>query len=121
MKTMRALRITAVNQLEVTEVAAPIPAVGEVVVAIRAAALNHRDVWIKQGHYAGLKWPCRPGSDGAGVVVAVGSADDSAWIGREVVINPSFGWGASEHAQGSNFTILGLPRARGMEGVDLFS
>ena len=107
---MRAVQFTGVNQLNVTEVRDPEPAVGEVVVALRAAALNHRDVWIKQGQYAGLKWPCRPGSDGAGVVVAVGSADDSAWIGREVVINPSFGWGASEHAQGLSFTILGLPR-----------
>ena len=110
MKTMRALRITAVNQLEVTEVAAPIPAVGEVVVAIRAATLNHRDVWIKLGQYAGLKFPCIPGSDGAGVVAAVGAGVEAAWVGREVMINPALDWGASPRAQGDKFQILGLPR-----------
>lgn len=71
-------------------------------VAIRAAALNHRDVWIKSGQYAGLKWPCIPGSDGAGTV---------SGNGREVIINPSFGWGGEERAQAAQtFSILGLPR-----------
>ncbi len=107
---MRAVQFTGVDQISVAEVCDPAPAAGEVVVALRAAALNHRDVWIKQGQYAGLKWPCRPGSDGAGVVCAAGVAVDPAWLGREVVINPSFEWGAAEHAQGPSFTILGLPR-----------
>jgi NADPH:quinone reductase-like Zn-dependent oxidoreductase len=103
---MRAVRLTAVNQLEVSAVPAPVPAAGEVVVNLRAAALNHRDVWIKAGQYAGLKWPCIPGSDGAGVV----TAGDPAWTGREVIINPSFHWGDREAAQGKDFEILGLPR-----------
>lgn len=103
---MRAVQFTAINQLEIAEAPAPVPAAGEAVVAIRAAALNHRDVWIKLGQYAGLKWPCRPGSDGAGVV----TAGDPAWLGREVIINPSFHWGDSEQAQGPAFNILGLPR-----------
>ncbi len=107
---MQALTFTAVNEITVATAPEPQPAVGEAVVAIRAAALNHRDLWIKTGQYAGLKWPCQPGSDGAGVVVKVGDGVDAAWIGREVVINPSFDWGANEQAQGPNFTILGLPR-----------
>lgn len=107
---MKAVVLSAVNQLSVSEVPAPVPAAGEVVVTIKAAALNHRDVWIKAGQYAGLKFPCIPGSDGAGVVSAVGEGVDAAWIGREVIINPSFGWGASAAAQGMEFSILGLPR-----------
>ncbi len=107
---MRAVQFTGVDQLSVVDVHDPEPVAGEVVVALRAAALNHRDVWIKQGQYAGLKWPCRPGSDGAGVVCAAGAGVGAAWLGREVVINPSFGWGLCENAQGPNFTILGLPR-----------
>ena len=70
---MRALRIEAVGALAVREVPDPVPAPGEAVVDIRAAALNHRDVWIKLGQYAGLKYPCIPGSDGAGVVSSVGA------------------------------------------------
>ena len=108
---MQALTFTAVNEITFTTAPEPQPAAGEAVVAIRAAALNHRDVWIKTGQYAGLKWPCQPGSDGAGVVMAVGDGMDAAWIGREVVINPSFDWGSDEQTQGPNFTILGLPRA----------
>jgi NADPH:quinone reductase-like Zn-dependent oxidoreductase len=107
---MQALTLTAVNEIKVAAVPDPEPAAGEVIVALRAAALNHRDVWIKTGQYAGLKWPCRPGSDGAGVVAAVGAEVDATWIGREVIINPSFDWGTREQAQGPKFTILGLPR-----------
>jgi len=107
---MRAVRIEAIGKVAVSEVPDPIPAEGEVVVEVRAAALNHRDVWIKLGQYAGLRYPCVPGSDGAGVVASVGPGADASWVGREVVINPAFDWGTSEGAQGTGFTILGLPR-----------
>ncbi len=108
---MRALQLTAINQLALADLPEPQPAAGEVLVTLRAAALNHRDVWIKQGQYAGLKFPCVPGSDGAGVVAALGAGVDPAWLNREVIINPAFDWGPSEHAQGGDFSILGLPRA----------
>lgn len=107
---MRAVRLTGINQIEIADVPTPSLAAGEALVAIRAAALNHRDVWIMLGQYAGLKYPCIPGSDGAGVVEAVGAGVDRAWIGREVIINPSLNWGADESAQGAGFSILGLPR-----------
>jgi NADPH:quinone reductase-like Zn-dependent oxidoreductase len=107
---MRAVRIEGVGRVAVTEVPDPVPGPGEALVAVRAAALNHRDVWIKLGQYAGLRYPCIPGSDGAGLVASVGPGSDASWVGREVVINPGSGWGPSEKAQGSGFTILGLPR-----------
>ena len=96
--------------MTVTEVPDPQPAAGEVIVAVKAAALNHRDVWIKSGLYAGLKWPCLPGSDGAGQVVALGEGVDLTWRGQDVIINPCFSWGDREDAQAPDFTILGLPR-----------
>lgn len=106
---MRAVQFPAVNALNLGEVADPKPATGEAVVALKAAALNHRDLWIKKGQYAGLKFPIIPGSDGAGVVVSGG---DSAGFrpGDEVIINPSFDWGEDPPAQGAGFSILGLPR-----------
>src|SRR5215831_2271910 len=85
------------------------PESGEAVVAIRCAALNHRDVWIQKGLYAGLKFPIILGSDGAGVVIETGSGVDPAWRGKEVIINPSIAWGESERWQGKDFRILGLP------------
>jgi zinc-binding alcohol dehydrogenase/oxidoreductase len=109
-ESMQAVRLMALHQLAIEAVPAPAPAAGEAVVAIRAAALNHRDVWIKSGQYAGVHYPCTPGSDGAGVVRSVGPGADPAWIGREVIINPALEWGADLRAQGAAFSILGLPR-----------
>ena len=77
---MRVVQLPAINQIALAVVPDPLPATGEVVVSIHAAALNHRDVWIKLGQYAGLKWPCIPGSDGAGIVTEVGSGVDPAWV-----------------------------------------
>ncbi len=51
------------------------------------------------------------GSDGAGTVLTVGSPKDTAWVGREVIINPALDWGVNPRAQGSQFRILGLPDA----------
>ena len=51
---------------------------GDAIVRVHAAALNHRDVWIQKGQYAGLKYPIVPGSDGAGVVVESPDAADSS-------------------------------------------
>lgn len=117
---MRALQLTAVNRLELREVPDPVPGPGEVLVKIAAAALNHRDLWIKLGQYAGLQFPSIPGSDGVGTVVATGPGLDHGalingqpppdWLGKRVIINPAFGWGANESAQHPDFTILGLPR-----------
>lgn len=108
---MRAVQIVGVGQLAVAEVPIPVAGRGEVVVRIQAAALNHRDYWILQGQYAGIVYPCTPGSDGAGAVESVGPGVDPAVVGRSVIINPSFGWGHSAAAQGPEFSILGLPRA----------
>ncbi|MDO8539098.1 MAG: zinc-binding dehydrogenase [Opitutaceae bacterium] len=107
---MRAVQLAGVNQLAVVDVPDPAPQRGEVVVALRAAALNHRDVWIKSGQYAGLKFPITPGSDGAGIVAECGEGVDPSWRGREVIINAGFNWGDRETAQGAQFSILGLPR-----------
>ncbi|RMF58037.1 MAG: alcohol dehydrogenase [Calditrichaeota bacterium] len=97
------------DSLKIKEVPDPQPGPGEVVVEVKASALNHRDVWIIQGLYAGIKTPIILGSDGAGVVKEVGDGVDSGWIGQEVIINPSLDWGENPRVQGKNYRILGLP------------
>jgi len=79
---------------------APDPTAGknEAIVSIRAAALNHRDLFITQGLYAGIKTPCILGSDGAG-----------EWRGNRVLLYPALGWGNNPNFQGSNFRVLGMP------------
>src|ERR1700743_2242155 len=67
---MKALVIGDKHQpLEMREVSDCTAGPGEAIVRVHAAALNHRDVWIQKGQYAGLKFPVVPGSDGAGGVV----------------------------------------------------
>jgi zinc-binding alcohol dehydrogenase/oxidoreductase len=91
------------------EVDKPVLAPGEVLVKIKAAALNRRDYWITIGRYAGIKYPSILGSDGSGIVAEVGSNADQSWLGREVIINPSNNWGDHPEYQSKEFTILGLP------------
>ncbi|MBI2496712.1 MAG: zinc-binding dehydrogenase, partial [Opitutae bacterium] len=107
---MKATVLTAVKKpLEVREVPDLTAAPGRAVVRLKAAALNHRDLWIQLGLYANIKLPLIPGSDGAGVVESVGDGVDRAWLGREVIINPSLNWGPDLRAQGPAFCILGMP------------
>jgi len=100
------------ERLRLEEVGDPAPGAGEVVVRVKAAALNHRDVWIRSGtgaYAGGFKQRVILGSDGAGEVLSVGSGVDPALVGRAVVINPSLDWGDDDAAQGPDFRILGLP------------
>ncbi len=82
----------------------------QVLVKLRSAAINHRDLWAtlelasvtnKEGVVLG--------SDGCGVVEDVGEDADPLLIGMEVVINPSLEWGNNSNVQGDSFKILGNP------------
>lgn len=98
------------HPLSLETVETPNPRPGEALVRLKTAALNHRDLWQRKGAYgkmAGL--PCVLGSDGCGVVEAVGTDADNAWIGRVVVINPSLDWGPADEAPGPLWRILGIP------------
>jgi NADPH:quinone reductase-like Zn-dependent oxidoreductase len=107
---MKAAVLVGVKQpLVVREEPDPAAAAGQAVVRLKAAALNHRDLWSQLGLYPGLKLPIILGSDGAGVVTSVGSEPDATWMEREVIINPSLDWGSDSRAQGPDFRILGLP------------
>jgi NADPH:quinone reductase-like Zn-dependent oxidoreductase len=87
----------------------PEPRAGHAIVRLRSAALNHRDIWIRKGLYAGIKFPTILGSDGAGIVESVGDGVDATLVGREVIINPGLDWGADSRSPGPQFRILGMP------------
>lgn len=107
---MQALVLEGISQpLKLQEVPTPQPGPGQVLVQLHAAALNHRDVWIQKGQYAGLKFPAILGSDGAGTVVELGEGAPAELRGQAVVINPGHDWGSDPAAQAREFTILGLP------------
>jgi len=97
------------EMLRVEDVPDPVASAGQVVVRLRAAALNHRDLFICQGQYAGLRFPIIPGSDGVGVVAEIGPGVTGVRQGDPVVINPSLEWGDDARVEGPRWRILGLP------------
>ena len=99
---------SAENPIVYKEIDKPLPGAGEVLVQVKAAALNRRDWWICQGKYAGLKYPTTLGADGAGIVTEAGEGAEK-WLNKEVIINPSHNWGEHAEFQSKEFKILGLP------------
>lgn len=96
---MKALVLNALNQpLSFQSAEEAAVSQGHVAVSLMASALNHRDLFITQGLYAGISLPVIPGSDGAGLL-----GD------RRVVIYPALEWGDSPDFQGKDFRVLGMP------------
>ena len=98
---MKAAMIRKFGNLDVVEVGdLPVPKIGpqQVLVKVRAAALNHLDIWVRSGVVPGLDMtkPHILGCDGAGEVAEVG-AEVKRWkVGDEVVLNPGISCGRCE-------------------------
>ena len=75
--------------LRYDDVPDPKPGPGEVLVRMRACALNHLDVWVRQG-WPGLKleMPHWTGADVAGEVAALGEGVTAREVGQRVVVEP---------------------------------
>lgn len=97
------------EQLVLEEVPTPQPRAGEVLVILRAAALNRRDILMRSRPQVASMMPFIPGSDGAGVVAATGAGVERVKEGDEVVIYPSLWWGIFESHPSEDFQILGGP------------
>jgi NADPH:quinone reductase-like Zn-dependent oxidoreductase len=109
MKALMLTRTDGPGSVELQDIAKPTPAAGEVCVALRAASLNYRELWISRGQYPGMKLPSGLGADGAGVIDAVGEGVDSVNIGREVVLYPGLGWGDNPNYPAKQFALYGMP------------
>jgi NADPH:quinone reductase-like Zn-dependent oxidoreductase len=100
--------------LVLEEVPDPAPAPGEVLIRLRASALNHLDIWIRQG-LPSVPKPRILGADGAGVVEALGEGVDSFELGEAVVINPGVEAPdgsihvIGEHGDGTNAQLIAVP------------
>lgn len=104
---MKAIRIHEDGGPEVLryeDVPDPVAGDGEVLVSLRAASLNHLDLWIRKG-LPSVPKPRILGADGAGVRV------DN---GERVVINPGLEHGAmitviGEHTDGTHCELIAVP------------
>jgi NADPH:quinone reductase-like Zn-dependent oxidoreductase len=114
---MRAVRIHEDGGPEVLvleEAQDPEPGPDEVLVRLRASALNHLDVWIRKG-LPSVPKPRILGADGAGVVEALGDGVSGFELGERVVINPGIEVGdgrihvIGEHGDGTNAELIAVP------------
>ena len=75
--------------LECADVPDPAPGPGDVLVRVRACALNHLDHWLRQGLPAyRISLPHIPGSDVAGIVERAGDGVREPQAGARVVLTP---------------------------------
>ncbi len=95
--------------LSVEEFNKPKPVKDQVLIRMKYAALNHRDLWLMREQSQHFPNGVVLGSDGAGIIEAVGEDADPLRMGSEVVINPSLDWGSNPIVQGNSFRILGFP------------
>lgn len=96
------------GELKLGRVDEPKAKAGEVVVAIRAAGLNRRDLMIP-GRRGDVAEPLVLGSDGAGVIESIGEGVTDWNIGDKVIINPSLRWYEKSACPPEGFDILGMP------------
>jgi NADPH:quinone reductase-like Zn-dependent oxidoreductase len=100
--------------LRIEEMPDPVPGPGQVLVRVRACALNHLDLIVRgRGPAAGLPWPHITGADAAGEVAALGPGVEGVAPGARVVVNPGLSCGrcpfcvAGEQSLCRTFGILG--------------
>ena len=105
------------DAVKVEDIAEPKAGDNDVILQVRSAALNHLDIWVRNGGRGpAMEMPHILGSDAAGIVVAIGSKVQGINIGDEVIINPGlYCWCcehciSGQHSQCESFGIVGLSR-----------
>ncbi len=103
-----------IDKLQIVDL--PMPAIGpdDVLINVKATALNHLDLWVRQGlPTLKLSMPHVPGSDFAGVIAQVGGNVRGLQVGQRVTVNPGVSCGhcefclAGEQSLCAEFGILG--------------
>lgn len=109
---MKAVQVTGygdIDKLEVVDISIPSPGKGEVLVKVKACAINNTEIWMREGAYGsgeksgwrpeGVHFPRVPGSDVTGEIVGVGSDVSEKIMGRKLVLFPftSSGMEGFEH------------------------
>ncbi|KAF2736724.1 NAD(P)-binding protein [Polyplosphaeria fusca] len=96
--------------LEKITIDTPKPSETQVVVSLTAAALNHRDLFIRQHLYPGTTFGVPLLADGTGLVTSTGASSEAKkWLNKRVILNPGTGW--KDHLEGpedpKGYAIMG--------------
>jgi zinc-binding alcohol dehydrogenase/oxidoreductase len=109
MKAVVHAKVAGINGLSYQDMDELNPKAGEVRVKLKTAGINHRDLFTINQNHKPTDPPLIIGSDGAGIIDAVGEGVESVQVGDEVMINPSLGWKEKSDAPPKGFGIIGLP------------
>lgn len=117
---MRAIQVTGygdIDKLEIVQKDIPEPKDNEVLIKVKACAINNTEIWMREGAYGtdsksgwrpeGVQFPRIPGSDITGVIVKTGKWVDESMLGKDVVLFPftSSGEEGFEHISEDMFFI----------------
>ncbi len=114
---MKAIRIHedgGPDVLRYEDVPDPAPGDGDVLIRLRAASLNHLDVWVRKG-LPSVPKPRILGADGAGTVEELGAGVSGFELGQRVVINPGVMHDTGrvtvigEHTDGTHAELIAVP------------
>lgn len=96
--------------LEIKDVEKPTLSGTDVLIKLKASALNHHELWSLKERDLKSDLNIIMGSDGAGIIEEVGAGEHNFKKGDEVIINPSINWGTNNSVQEQNYEILGFPK-----------
>jgi zinc-binding alcohol dehydrogenase/oxidoreductase len=96
-------------ELETKEVELPSLSPSDILIKLEAASINHHELWSLKEKELKCNSNIIMGSDGAGIVVEIGSSVKSFKVEDEVIINPSINWGSNDKAHNQTYEILGHP------------
>jgi NADPH:quinone reductase-like Zn-dependent oxidoreductase len=104
----------SLDQVRYTDVPEPDIGLDDVLLEVKAAALNRLDLWVLRG-WSGLnmKLPHIMGSDGAGVIAKIGKHVTNFAVGDRVAVNPTLSCGRCSYCRSGrdnlceHFNILG--------------
>ena len=116
MKAVRIHEDGGPDVLRYEDVPDPEPGPGEALVELRAAGLNHLDVWVRKG-LPSVPKPRILGADGSGVIAGLGEGVEGLAVGDRVVLNPGIPLDGritvvGEHMDGTYCELKALPAAQ---------
>ena len=114
MKALRFHRHGGPEVLQLEELPDPIPGPGQILLEVKAASINHIDLWLRGGLPSfPIALPRTPGADASGVVRSVGAGVTTVKPGQRILLNPATSCGQCEFCGQGDMSLCLEYRIRG--------